>query len=266
MPVNQYPAAEAFSTQSAHFDADDEINPVLQKWRQRIYRHVAQYMSPTATILELNAGTGIDAVHFARAGHVVHATDIADGMIERVNAKARLAGLANLTVQQVSFDNLDRVDGTFDYVFSNFGGLNCIQNLRDVTRHLSARLHRGSFVTWVIMPRVCPWEWLRLLGGHWKEASRRFSRAGAIAHVDGSHFTTWYHSMTDIRQAFGDSFRLISCEGIGVISPPPASTRFLTHFPKLSSVLETIDTRIGRLFPCNRWGDHVIVTFQFTGS
>src|SRR5690349_9153645 len=121
----------AFSKQSIHFESDDFSNPVLRQWRMRIYSHVSHFIKPDANILELNAGTGLDAAHFASRGHSVHATDISDGMIEKLREKAS-AQPNKITVQQVSFAQLDQVDGKFDYVFSNFGGLNCIKDLREV--------------------------------------------------------------------------------------------------------------------------------------
>src|SRR5882724_3948019 len=104
----------AFTKQSAHFDEDDFANPILQRWRTRIYKHVDQFISPRSKILELNAGTGIDAVRFAKMGHLVHATDISDGMTAKLAEKASHHLLQEkLTIQQVSFDQLDKVEGKF---------------------------------------------------------------------------------------------------------------------------------------------------------
>jgi methylase of polypeptide subunit release factors len=84
----------------------------------------------SGSILELNAGTGSDAAYFADKGFLVHATDVADGMVNAIKEKAaRLP--ERLTVQQLSFTELESVEGApFDLVFSNFGGLNCIPDLR----------------------------------------------------------------------------------------------------------------------------------------
>src|SRR5579872_5892476 len=108
---------QAFSKQASHFDEDDISNPILQQWRQQVYAHVDQFIKPNSRILELNAGTGIDAVHFARSGHRVHATDLSTGMIATLNKKvAQLSLHDEISVQQISFQNLAEVNGKFDFV------------------------------------------------------------------------------------------------------------------------------------------------------
>ena len=70
----------AFSKQAVHYDQDDAINPILLAWRRQVYDHVEQFLRPHSHLLELNAGTGIDALHFLGQGHRVHCTDLSDGM------------------------------------------------------------------------------------------------------------------------------------------------------------------------------------------
>jgi ubiquinone/menaquinone biosynthesis C-methylase UbiE len=136
---NQFEAVNrAFTKQSFHYDHDDRTNIVLKDMRAQVYEHVDRFIKPNSFILELNAGTGIDAMRFVNAGHRVHATDLSTGMVRQMEMKIQQAGIeSKLTCQQVSFNQLDKVvTKEFDYVFSNFGGLNCIQDLSDVTRHL----------------------------------------------------------------------------------------------------------------------------------
>src|SRR6185369_6716905 len=86
------PVQKAFSRQADHFDADDLSNPILLSWRQKIYTHVECFMQKGSRILELNAGTGIDAAHFVQNGHTVLATDIAPGMIDKIQDKITRSG------------------------------------------------------------------------------------------------------------------------------------------------------------------------------
>src|SRR3954471_6684935 len=78
---------EAFSRQSLHYDADDLQNPLLQDMRVQVYRHVSKFLTQPSNILELNSGTGIDALYFVQQGHKVHATDLSDGMIKQIKTK-----------------------------------------------------------------------------------------------------------------------------------------------------------------------------------
>jgi SAM-dependent methyltransferase len=252
----------AFSKQSVHFEAGDFSNPVLQEWRKRIYAHVNRFIKPNSRILELNAGTGIDAAYFSSQGHKVHATDLSAGMIAKLKEKEQ-AFSKNITVQQVSFDQLNLVDGKFDFVFSNFGGLNCIEDLQDVTKHLPRRLNEGAFVTCVVMPRISPWEWTWILKGKFGDAFRRLQKGGVVAHLEEEYFYTYYHSVGEVESSFGSLFQLLRSEALGVFSPPPAAQKFARRFPRITNFLSRIDHVLSNSFPFNRWGDHVIVTLKF---
>lgn len=266
--VNQFEAVNrAFSKQSFHYDREDDGNIVLKDMRAQVYNHVDRFINPNSFILELNAGTGIDALRFVRAGHRVHATDLSDGMIDQIKLKIQQADVTGkLSCQQLSYDQLDKVDKkNFDYVFSNFGGLNCIQDLTLVTRHLPGILKRGAYVSWVIMPPVCAWELLGILKGHGTKAFRRFRKDGVRSHLEGEHFTTYYHSLADARTAFGNSFKLIACEGLAALSPQPHRGDFPVRHPELYRNLRRLDSALRDHFPFNRWADHIIVTFQYIG-
>jgi ubiquinone/menaquinone biosynthesis C-methylase UbiE len=253
----------AFSKQSLHYDADDSQNIILKEWRQQVYNHVNQFLNSADRILELNAGTGIDALHFSQQGNTVLATDVSDGMIQQIQNKIYLRNSKNLSCKQLSYDQLDNLRGQkFDYVFSNFGGLNCIDDLSKVTRHLPEILNKGAYVTWVIMPKVSVWELIGIVKGHGKKTFRRFEKNGTIAHLEGEYFSTHYHSFADVKKAFGSSFRFVKLEGLGTLSPPPHSN-IATKHRSIYSFLKKLDGAVRNYFPFNRWGDHIIITFQF---
>jgi ubiquinone/menaquinone biosynthesis C-methylase UbiE len=256
----------AFSKQSYNYDSDDKVNLVLQDMRQQVYRHVSAFMKKSSAILELNAGTGIDALHFVQQSHRVHATDLSDGMVTQIEKKIVDHHLQDrLTCQQLSYDQLHQLKGRkFDYVFSNFGGLNCIADLSKVTTSLPSILNPGACVTWVIMPPVCPWELLWVLKGQGKQAFRRFHKTGVIAHLEGEYFKTYYHSLSQIKEAFGHSFKFIKAEGLSALSPPPSRGDFPRKHPQLYQSLRKADSFVRMAFPFNRWADHIIVTFQFS--
>ncbi len=254
-----------FSKQSAGYDEADRKNIILQDLRQQVYGHVQALINPASRILELNAGTGIDAVYFASLGHFVHATDLSDGMVLRIKEKMSVQSLSDrITCQQLSYEQLDRTEGNdYDLVFSNFGGLNCIQDLSLVTRHLPLVLKPGGYVIWVVMPPVCPWELMWLFKGKARQAFRRLRKNGVVAHVEGEYFTTYYHSLAAIRRALGDSFHLRKCEGLAALSPQPHNEGIPSKYPWLYKSLRNLDAMVKDFFPFNHWADHIIVTFQY---
>jgi ubiquinone/menaquinone biosynthesis C-methylase UbiE len=264
-----YAVNKAFSRQSDEFDLIDHSNPILTDMRKQIYAHVGRFLNSSSRILELNAGTGIDAIHFVAQGHSVHATDLSDGMVRQIRMKMLAHQLEDrLTCQQLSFDALHELDFSarkFDFVFSNFGGLNCISDLTKVTRNLPSLLKKDAYVTWVIMPRVCLWEMAAILKGNVRHAFRRFSSDGVIAHLEGEHFKTYYHSLRDIIESLGPDFNFIKAEGLGAVSPQPHHTRFVASYPRLYKLLRSLDATVRNSFPFNRWADHLIVTVQYKG-
>jgi ubiquinone/menaquinone biosynthesis C-methylase UbiE len=138
----------AFSRQAAVYDAYEEHHAILQWMRDQVRAHALSFLQPADKILELNAGTGLDAVFFARRGFKVHATDLSDGMISQLKRKVDLLKLQDkITVQQCSFTELEKARiGPIDYIFSNFGGLNCVADLTFVTKKIPALLKPGGFV------------------------------------------------------------------------------------------------------------------------
>src|SRR5512146_1525120 len=111
--------AEAFSRTAEKYDAFSQDHPHLARMRKKVYAHITRLLSPGSHILELNAGTGTDAVALAQRGYFVHATDIAGGMLDRLREKVDRLGLAGrITVQECSFTGLDQLEGgPFDAVF-----------------------------------------------------------------------------------------------------------------------------------------------------
>lgn len=172
-----------------------------------------------------------------------------------------------LTCQQLSYEHLDRVAGrNFDYVFSNFGGLNCTEDLSRVTRHLPILLKPGGYVTVVIMPPVCLWEWLLILKGRGKQAFRRLEKKGALSHLEGERFYTYYHSLSKIKRAFGPQFEFLRSEGLAALSPPPHRHDIPLNHPRLYRMLRKLDGYCKDCFPFNRWADHIVVSLRYRGS
>src|SRR6266542_2523359 len=159
--------AEAFSRTAEKYDSFADSHPNQTRMRNKVYAHVERFIPQGARILELNCGTGTDAVELARRGYQVHATDIAPGMLERLQDKVATLDLRNqITFQECSFLELYKVQNApFDAIFSDLGGLNCIPDLTPVIEQIPRVLRPNGFVTWVLMPPVCLWEMAEIFRG-----------------------------------------------------------------------------------------------------
>ncbi|MEO7524722.1 MAG: class I SAM-dependent methyltransferase, partial [Ferruginibacter sp.] len=189
---NEQNAAQAFSAQAPIFDELYGSDMIIRYKRKRVRDHVLKNLKDGSNILELNSGTGEDAIFFAKMGHIVHATDVSEGMQEQLKNKVLKAGLtAKISSEICSFTSLNSLKqrGPYDLIFSNFAGLNCTDQLATVLKSFDKLLNPGGMITLVVLPKFCLWELLLIFKGKFKTATRRFfSKRGRKAKVNGIPF------------------------------------------------------------------------------
>ena len=264
--INEQYAAKAFSAQSVVFDDIYAGNTIVSYKRDRVRAHVLQYLQLNATILELNSGTGEDATFFAKIGHRVHATDIAEGMQQKLREKAAKYNLQDLiSTELCSFTQLNQLQnkGPYDHVFSNFAGLNCTGDLDKVLLLMPSLLNDKGVITLVILPKFCLWESLLLFKGMLKTATRRwFSKNGVKAHVEGTYFTCWYYNPSYIIDVLKDSFDLLSVEGLCTIVPPSYIEHFAEKHPIAYRRLKKWEDMLRFSWPWRFIGDYYIISLR----
>lgn len=261
---NITPAAEAFTRQSSRFDGYESENEILRWMRGIVHKHMKEFIRPGDRLLDLNAGTGIDAIFFAQHGVSVHAIDISPGMIRELRSKVARHGLHNLiSTEERSFMDLDGLQGKFDHIFSNFGGLNCVADPEPVFRQFKYLLKPGGLVSLVVMPPICPWEILQAAKGNFHLAFRRLRRKGTDAYVEGIKFTTYYFGHSELSAALGNDYHVIARRGLAALVPPPYLENFPRRFPSLCRALENLEEKVSTLYPFNSWADHLIITSRF---
>ena len=257
--------AEAFSRTAEKYDSFAEDHPHLTRIRDKVYSHVMRHVPRGSRILELNAGTGTDAVQLATRGYFIHATDIAPGMLHRLQEKVNTLGLHDqVTMEARSFLSLEDVQAApFDAVFSDLGGLNCVPDLTPVIQQLPKNLRPGGLVTWVLMPRICLWEMAEVLRGNFTLAFRRLSSGGARARLEGLNFDVYYFSPGQVLRWFGADFELLALEGLSVLTPTAESKNFARVHPRLYRALSWLDDKVSPHWPWNGWGDFYILTMRY---
>lgn len=259
-------AASAFTRQSPVFDDIYAGNTIVHYKRQRVRRHVQDLLSPGSHILELNAGTGDDAIYFARQGYRVHATDISEGMQAMLRKKTAHAGLQDaVTSELCSFTDLEHLQrkGPYDAVFSNFAGLNCTHELDKVIQSLAPLLKPGGYATLVILPRFCLWETLLAVKGKFSTAFRRFfSSKGRRAHIEGVYFSCWYYNPSYVKRAAAPFFEVVATEGLCTLVPPSYIEGFAEEYPRLYAWLMKREEKWKSKWPWKNIGDYYIITLK----
>ncbi|MBI3586623.1 MAG: class I SAM-dependent methyltransferase [Ignavibacteriales bacterium] len=255
--------AEAFDAVSAIFDTSFE-NEITRTLRAKIYYEVERLVPQGASIMDINCGTGIDAIHFATKGFHVTGIDISAKMLEEAKKKVGANQVRLCKFYQGSFDAIPpEIDEKFDLLFSNFGGLNCSNNLEMITKEIARVVKPSGFFVGVIMPPFSLWETLSyLLRGNLRLAVRRLnSQTKATGFLDKT-FTVYYHSTEKIISSFSPYFQIRQIIGLNMISPPPHALGFAKRFPKLSKFLSRFDALIETLPALRAMGDHYIVIAQ----
>ncbi len=264
--IHELNAAKAFSKQSSVFDDEYVHNKIVTYKRQRVRAHLQKFLAPHSRILELNSGTGDDAIWFASQGHTVHATDISAGMQTILKQKVVAAGFEEkISTERCSFTKLYLLQNNqpYDCIFSNFAGLNCADDLRKVLVNFDALLKQNGTITLVLMPKFSLWEFLLLFKGEFKTAFRRlFSKKGAKAHILGEHFRCWYYHPSYIINYLKDSFKLQQLEGMCTIVPPSFIENFPNKFPKFFKFLVKQEDQLKSIWPFTVIGDYYIITLK----
>jgi ubiquinone/menaquinone biosynthesis C-methylase UbiE len=256
----------AFSTQSAVFDELTNANAMEVEYRGMIRAHVEQFILPGEYMLELNCGTGLDAVFFAGKGLKVHATDNAPGMLEQLSYKVTSQALQNsITYERCSFNQLSLVKNPvaqFDHVFSDYGGLNCAEDIASVIKQLDPYLKPGGMAHLVLIAPVCLWEWATLFKGKFRFAFRRLTKKGLRSHLEGHYFNTYYYSPASIRKAFGKKYTLMQLRSMGCFMPPTFNDYFPARHPRLFRLLKRTELALNTTWPFNRTGDLFIISLK----
>jgi ubiquinone/menaquinone biosynthesis C-methylase UbiE len=264
--IYELQAAAAFNKQSSLFDEIYSANTIVQYKRKRVRDHIERFIDPHSKILELNAGTGEDAVYFAQHGHHVHAMDISEGMQDVLSQKILSASLTDkVSFELCSFTQLNKLKnkGPYDLIFSNFAGLNCTNELEKVLGSFSILLNPGGIITLVLLPKFCLWESLLFVKGKFKTAFRRFfSTAGRKAHIEGKYFRCWYYNPSFIKRHLEKEFDVVSLEGLCTLVPPSYIENFAEKYPKTFDSLREKEEKWKAKWPWRSVGDYYIISFR----
>lgn len=237
--------------------------------RRQVWNYLDPLLrTPAMRVLELNCGTGIDAVHMARAGHRVLATDISEEMLKIAVDTARQNGVEDrVEHERLAFHELAGKPWLerFQLVFSDFGGFNCIDgdDLRSLCDPIADVLApKGRFLA-VLMPDRCIAETIHfLLKGDFHEAFRRGRRDPVWAGLSGSGVHTWYHAPKAMIAAFKPRFRVVNLRPIGLFVPPSHLEARFKDRPAALDRYARWDDRISGWRWTARYADHYLIDLE----
>jgi SAM-dependent methyltransferase len=261
-------SAQAYWDRAAEaYDREFTETAVGRAERAAVWLELERVFRCGELILELNCGTGIDAVHLARRGVRVLACDIAPRMIELAFERAHASGIEErIDFRVLATEDISALNDQafFDGVFSNFAGLNCVADLHTLARTLARLVKPGGLALFCMLGRFVPWEtaW-SLLHGNPRQALPRFTRGVTVSRlIGGGTVSVRYPSVRTMRRTFAPEFRLREWKGIGVTLPPSYAESYARRFPRALNRLAKADRQLGCLPVLRAMADLVLLQFE----
>lgn len=265
LAVAQSQAALVFDQMAREYDDVFTKSTIGRAQREVVWDQLTQIFKSGDHILELNCGTGEDALFLTRNDISVTACDASVQMIKMASNRLRTeAPDAPIQFNLLPTERIRelRPSTMFDGAFSNFSGLNCVADLKQTAEDLSILLPPKAPLLVCVSTRFCAWEMLWFtLHGKFRKAFRRCS-GHATAKVGDFTVDVYYPTVRKLQELFSPSFILRSCRGVGVTVPPSYVEAGIRNRPKLLGVLRAIDRGISALPGLRVLGDHVLLHFE----
>jgi ubiquinone/menaquinone biosynthesis C-methylase UbiE len=259
--------AAPFDAVASRYDETFTTSVIGRAQRGAVWRELAKTFRSGDHILEIGCGTGVDACFLAERNIRVVACDLSVQMIDVATHKIQQRGLQKLIRPLVlrAEDITDLPAGElFDGAFSNFGALNCVDDLTRVSRSLARLLKPGATAVLCWMGPCCMWEMLWYLG-QWNtgKAFRRFKPEGISVRIaNGAFVHVQYPSAATLARAFAPEFHVKSVRGIGIAVPPSYLESWARRHRYLLQRCEQLDSWLGAFPGIRSIGDHVLVRLQ----
>jgi ubiquinone/menaquinone biosynthesis C-methylase UbiE len=254
-------SATAFDSLAADYDRAFSHTQLGAYYRERVQAIYFRYWPGDKNLLELNAGTGEDAIALARRNNRVLATDISRAMLNELSAKAGGTACGDrLQIAQLSLLEVDNLaPRTFDGVLSNFGGLNCISDYQLFARRLGEVVATGGEAILCVMGPLVPWEiaWFAFRG-EFAKSVRRLRRGTRWRGIE----LCYPPPATLIAAMRAASFRLLERGALGVFMPPPYAGNRIRCCPRTLATLARLEEAVSGLQLAGRFADHYVLVFR----
>jgi ubiquinone/menaquinone biosynthesis C-methylase UbiE len=241
-----------------------------QLQRKRVWSYIEQIIPQLKgfEMLELNCGTGEDAIMFGEKGFNIIATDISHEMLNVTYKKAEQFSMqSKISSHYLDLESFDETlfNKKFDLVFSNFGGLNCInpESLKTLINKLPLILNPGGRFVAVIMPKFCAWETaFFMLQFQFRKAFRRLTSKEVLSNLHGVVLKSWYYNPAQIKTWSADKFKLIAIRPIGLILPPSYLENFFMFRKRWLLHLNNFEKRLSQRSSLSGMADHFVIDMQ----
>lgn len=239
-----------------------ESSPAFKQLRVASLANLISTFRQGKVVLDIGCSQGTEAISLARHGITVVGIDPSKEMVEIARKRAKAAKLSNVHFYLLSASELRKLPGLcgihrFDGAYSSLGALNFEPVLEPVRDVLLDMLNPGSPVIFSLRNKTCAVEMLANLFSH---PSKTFQRRSPFMKVPiaGTDVMLRMYSVREIIRSM-KPMKKISVRAISFLVPPAHLSSKMQE--DILEFLSRLEEPFAGLWPINRLGDYVSVTF-----
>lgn len=249
-----------FDQEAEAYDAHFTLSCVGRAQREQVYAALSNDgLFTDQKVLEINCGTGVDALEFHQRGNLIRATDLSEKMVKVARTRHPAGDFEVLDAR-----NVGTIKEQYSLVFSNFGGVNCFSP-EEFARFLEEAqivLQDKGHLVLVVMGKRCSWDsFYFFLKGQWSKMGRRNTSAALEVPVGTEFVRTWYYSPKQVRKMAASYFDLKQVKPIGLFVPPSFLAGFFERRRILFGALQRMDG-LFRFSIFSNFSDHYYVSLR----
>jgi SAM-dependent methyltransferase len=172
----------------------------------------------------------------------------------------KIARSRGVDAERLRIEGCGLLHGSFDMVLSNFGALNCVEDLQSLGEPLARLVRPGGHLIVCVIGRFCAWEtaWA-LMRGKPAKAFRRWRKSA----MSSLGIRVFYPSRRRMEAAFRGQFSLADWRGIGLSVPPSYVTGLSAGVLRK---LDAFDRRVAHWQLLRGFADHRLFIFERNSS
>jgi ubiquinone/menaquinone biosynthesis C-methylase UbiE len=258
-------STSAFDSYASDYDSHFTNSAVGIAQRNRVYKFLLPLLQKHTNLLEINCGTGHDALTLAPKVHKILACDVSIEMINEGKRKKEKTNISNLNFEKIDTNALYKdLNSSYDLLFSNFGGLNCLssEELKSFSKNIAPFITEKGKLVLVIMGKKCLWENLFFFKQKDKRIYRRNTDGGLATTINNSTFNTYYYSPWQIESFFSDVFLVKKSRPIGFFIPPSYLNSYFIKRKRVLFFLNLFEKLVGSFYFLSNYSDHYLIILE----
>jgi len=252
----------AFDSSAKQYDSDFTNSKIGRLQRQRVYKYLFPLLNKNIKILEINCGTGHDAITLAPNVYSILATDISKKMIEVAKQK-NIHNNLKFEIQDIKKFG-GNLSADFGLLFSNFGGLNCLNadEIKSFGKNISNSLTSNAKLVLVLMGKKC---WIENLWYKYQKdarLNRRNTKDAVPTKINESAFNTYYYSPAELSELLKENYSIVKVRPVGLFIPPSYLESLFKSRLWLLRLLNVLEKIFGNFSFLSNYADHYLIILE----